>query len=489
MTQSLVTARKLVAGFLDNWERFAQYDRDSINRLCRLAAAADPEVSADAARALFSDLIEVLNDSFDPRLARAYELVMAQVIDFFRREAGGKEIDDALMSFGLESESSLLARRARLRSSEVRVDFDSIRKVIFLSRVTIGADVAVTSVLMSRFRALAQQSNHVLIGDSSKLSEVFGDASRLRVRDLRYQRGGSVITRLSSWPALLAAVKDELQGLSPAQYAIVDPDSRLTQLGLLPLTPGDAGYFHFDSRDFGPRTGANLATLASEWFSAVFAKADETASKLGPWIGLSDRFVKFGRAIVSRLKRDDSEKVSVVSFGVGGNEEKRISNGFEQRLLEFLAARSKLIIDEGAGDFEGATVRAHAEVLAHSGRIVRRLSESDTRIDAVDGNTDVLIWSGGIGSFSGLIGAGDIYVGYDSAGQHIAAAQGVPVLTLFVNNASPRFAQRWRPAGAGLIEVLLANGLERQSINENDLLEEARAVLKPLLSPQIPAIT
>src|SRR5678815_574746 len=67
MTQSVLTATKLVAGFLESWEQFAQLDRDAVNRLCRLAAATDPEINAAATRALFTNLIEALNDSFDPR--------------------------------------------------------------------------------------------------------------------------------------------------------------------------------------------------------------------------------------------------------------------------------------------------------------------------------------------------------------------------------------------------------------------------------------
>jgi ADP-heptose:LPS heptosyltransferase len=52
-----------------------------------------------------------------------------------------------------------------------------------------------------------------------------------------------------------------------------------------------------------------------------------------------------------------------------------------------------------------------------------------------------------------LIAASDRYIGYDSAGQHIAAAIRVPTLTIFVNSNSATFAERWRPYGPGIIEV------------------------------------
>jgi ADP-heptose:LPS heptosyltransferase len=66
----------------------------------------------------------------------------------------------------------------------------------------------------------------------------------------------------------------------------------------------------------------------------------------------------------------------------------------------------------------------------------------------------VFTWDGGIGAFAGLIAASDEYIGYDSAGQHIAAALGVPTLTVFVNANAPVFAERWRPSGSGIIEVV-----------------------------------
>ncbi|OFW41280.1 MAG: hypothetical protein A3J28_18090 [Acidobacteria bacterium RIFCSPLOWO2_12_FULL_60_22] len=66
----------------------------------------------------------------------------------------------------------------------------------------------------------------------------------------------------------------------------------------------------------------------------------------------------------------------------------------------------------------------------------------------------MLVWQGGIGAFSALVGESDEYVGYDSAGQHIAAALGVPTLDLFSRNASAVFQERWRPTGCGVVKTV-----------------------------------
>jgi len=40
-------------------------------------------------------------------------------------------------------------------------------------------------------------------------------------------------------------------------------------------------------------------------------------------------------------------------------------------------------------------------------------------------------------------------VGYDSAGQHVAAAAGVPLISVFAGFPAPRMFERWRPVGEG----------------------------------------
>ena len=38
-------------------------------------------------------------------------------------------------------------------------------------------------------------------------------------------------------------------------------------------------------------------------------------------------------------------------------------------------------------------------------------------------------------------------MGYDSAGQHVAAACGVPLISIFAGFPAPRMFHRWRPSG------------------------------------------
>jgi ADP-heptose:LPS heptosyltransferase len=53
-----------------------------------------------------------------------------------------------------------------------------------------------------------------------------------------------------------------------------------------------------------------------------------------------------------------------------------------------------------------------------------------------------------------------LYVGYDSAGGHAAAACGIPLISIFAGAVSERMFQRWRPTGAGRIEIIRAESPE-----------------------------
>ena len=56
-------------------------------------------------------------------------------------------------------------------------------------------------------------------------------------------------------------------------------------------------------------------------------------------------------------------------------------------------------------------------------------------------------WEGSFAGFAQVIAGSSLYVGYDSAGQHVAAACGVPLISIFAGFPAPRMFHRWRPSG------------------------------------------
>ncbi|MBX3276937.1 MAG: hypothetical protein KF868_02930 [Acidobacteria bacterium] len=469
-----IIAARAVKEFFRNLSE-GRFARNQAAELLELTA--DPESAQIGLRALFADLIERLNDSFDPGLCAVHDKLLAQMIEFYRRRPECALLDATLDSFGLRDEHDLLARRNSLGSKCNPLEFERIQRVLALSRVTIGADVAVTSVIINQLNRAVPGAEIVWIGPH-KLAELYGGDPGIRLRPLDYARTGRVVDRLNAWLGLLDAIRDEMRGFDPAQVLIVDPDSRLTQLGMLPVTSEDRNYHFFESRSYRAQGSDALGELAAQWSEERFpATGREHAPSPSPFLCLPDHMAQSGAENLRRFRSGRSHPVTCVSFGVGGNDLKRVSEEFELELLARLAMNSLLILDSGASPQEIASTDRIVGRLRETGRIVAVGTEHAQMPLDID-LAEVLVWRGGIGSLAAIVRASDIYVGYDSAGQHIAAAFGVASLTVFVNNATPKFAARWRPTGHGAIEVLELSRRDADSVRASDLADEVLRIRK-----------
>ncbi len=214
--------------------------------------------------------------------------------------------------------------------------------------------------------------------------------------------------------------------LNTEHCIVVDPDSRMTQLGLIPVCEPER-YFHFPSRTIGGTGGGNLSDLVRQWLRTTFG-SDAAAFIAPPSQPLSNIGAK-----------------AAVSLGVGENESKRIDGDFETRLIEVLGTCYETIwVDRGVGGEEARRVTAAVEASAAAGR--------------------VRYWEGGFAEFASIISQCDMYVGYDSAGQHAAAAAGVPLVSIFAGAPSERFRQRWSAAGHRQINRIVADGMTAEEV-------------------------
>jgi ADP-heptose:LPS heptosyltransferase len=332
------------------------------------------------APALFGVLVEGLADRFEPALCDAYARLFTQAI---ARVTGAEP-------------SALVSRYEWVR--RVRRVTTHPKRVFVLSRVTLGADVAVTSVLLSAAKQRFRRARITLAGPR-KNYELFANDSRIHHAPIEYRRGG-LHERL--------AALEELKALFGAdrECVVIDPDSRLTQLGLLPVCPEERHHL-FESRAYGAETDKPLPQLTAEWAAETLGIAGaapyvsvNAAPKQAPYI--------------------------TVSLGVGENPAKRISDPFEEQLLALLAKTGLgICIDKGAG---GAEAERVARAVARSQAVVS-------------------YWEGSFAGFASLIAGSKLYVGYDSAGQHVAAACGVPLISVFAGFPVPRMFDRWKPVG------------------------------------------
>jgi hypothetical protein len=459
-----------VRELLDAWWQKTELPRDAVTLLCELATARDEAVQAIGVKALFPQVIERFNDSFTHTGCALYDQLFAQVISHCRALPEGAALDEMLNRFGLHREEDLLARKARLLGKAQARPAGRVCKIILLSRVTIGADVAINGTLFAALRERFPQAEFVWLG-SAKLRELYGGTARVRVRELRYERGGGLLARLLAWLAVVEAVTEEgrwcWQDDRTNEMLVIDADSRLTQLGLLPVIADDRHYYYFESRSYNSMSPASLAWLTAQWAHEVFG----TRADAAPQVVLPTPHVALGKALRTRWCRSLDQLVTI-SWGVGGNARKRLNAEFETRLLTALLngvhhpnAKSeeqksslppcKVLLDKGGDAAERQQINELLEQFRAQGKTVLELNEGNANelLNRVKFAADIITWDGGIGALAGLMAASDFYVGYDSAGQHLAAALGVSRLTLFVNDNAPLFAARWSPSGLGISHV------------------------------------
>jgi ADP-heptose:LPS heptosyltransferase len=292
-----------------------------------------------------------------------------------------------------------------------------------------------------------------------KTQQLFAGDRHVQLCAIEYPRGGGLIERLASWQHTLEALKQETLGLDPTEYLIVDPDSRLTQLGLLPLVADERPYLFFESRSYRAAGLQKLSALTAHWLQQVFGMAEPVY----PYCRPSASDVAAAQHLAETLKTHGAGPIISINLGVGANSAKRLPDPFEMRLLErLLAAGATIILDKGGDPEEVARIETLVATLGGEG--FRALALDERRdpmpLPAAVSGIRLLTWQGGIGRFAALIAESTAYIGYDSAGQHIAAALGIPTIDIFTGFSSPRMPARWSPHGQGPVHVLVLDAAE-----------------------------
>ena len=429
-----------------------EHHADLVRSVCELATDSDPLVSRRGQELLFSSIAEALGDSFAPSSVNVHDSVFSYVVEFCRRLPGGSHLDARLNRFGIRNRADLLDRRSTLTptlpiSKEAR---GRVRKVFVLSRITLGADVAITSAVLQVIQRVFPNADRYLLGPPG-IGQLLAGLSGARIIEQSYDTSG-LLERLDSWHRVTQMLDRETTGLADFEWLVIDPDSRVTQLGMLPVARPTVPYLFFESRSYCVAGLETLGELATHWSRRALGWVDDEAVR--PRVALSPIDVGHAKSIVHALKRGKAPFVVAANLGVGGNPRKRVPGEFELNLIrELLREGSGVILDHGAGEDE-ARVRAIVEALQSEGRRVGEVAGSDFGATRLPTGCDVLAYRGHAGPFAALTGASDMYVGYDSAFQHIAAAQGIPVVDIFVNPPNVVFPRRWRPHSSAAVTVI-----------------------------------
>jgi hypothetical protein len=328
-------------------------------------------LAVDEGRAFLSIVVERLGDLFEPRLCDVYAELFTETIGIVAPK---------------------LMPRVRRAKAPGRAP-DSAERVYVLSRVTLGADIAVTSVMLDAAKKRYPDAEIFFVGPRKNF-ELFEGDPRIRHFAAPYPRSSSLGDRLAASAALWIP-----------EGVVIDPDSRLSQLGLIKVCDDD-DYFFFESRSYGEEAG-RLPNLAGHWAQEVFG-----VEEAGPYI--------------APLPASGPPADITVSLGVGENPAKRVEGDFERQLLQVLAETgAAILVDKGASVEE----RARVESALPPG---------------------VRTHDGAFAPFAAEIARSKLYVGYDSAGGHAASACGVSVICIGKGFVNERMKNRWAPYGLTL---------------------------------------
>lgn len=453
---------------MDAYLKDCHYEEDYIDLLCEMTTfSQDTDLDGIAARALFSIIIESLCDDFEDLQTETYNRVMAQIISYCRRLRGANELDRYLQEFQIYTRDDLLTRINQIRKDRKKLPRKrNVEKILLLSRVTIGADVAITSIIIQRLAKLYPAAELVLIG-GSKLDQIYGGNSNIRLSHVAYNRNGGLLGRLASWQTVLNIIDRELADCPLENTILIDPDSRLSQLGVLPLIDLDR-YFFFDSRSAVSFAGnLSMAQLTNAWLNEITDAEDFCHSMV--WLLPSN--LQKAAQLYAELKSNGARQVIVLNFGVGGNPRKTVGQGLEQALLLNLLQEpgTVILLDKGFGDEELQSSDSLLAGIEAGGYAVLHAVFGEGLGSKL--NRGVIGLRTRIGEIAAIIANSDEYIGYDSACQHIAAALNTPCLTIFAGSNNMRFIRRWSAFGPNTSKIVHVDTLsDPSSINVEDII-------------------
>ena len=465
-------SRQIAHSFLDTYLKDCRYQKEYITLLCEMTTCfQDQRLNIPGSQALFGIIIESLCDDFEELQTITYNQVMSQVISFCRKLPAGKRLDQQLDEFGIKTYEDLLQRIQKIRGTGGQWPLDrEIQKVLILSRVTIGADVAVTSIILQHVQTAFPKAEIVLIG-RDKLRETFGAHESITLREVPYSRNGGLLERLSSWHEVLDVIRDETRDIPKGKALLVDPDSRLSQLGVLPLFPEEK-YFFFDSRsDKAFASQLSMPELANAWLAQCLGQD----LFCYPRVWLAEKPRDTASKIIQALRCEGAQRIVVVNFGYGGNPRKRVGPSFEVHMLLALLQEPStvVILDQGFGPEEAANTDALLQRIKKSGYVVQQ-NRFDQAAQGSPLSWGVLALETRIEEISSLISYSDEFIGYDSACQHIAAALEIPCITIFAGSNNMRFIRRWSAYGKSSSSIVHADTLNHPlGVDEQDIVTRA----------------
>ncbi|MBU0485970.1 MAG: hypothetical protein KKB30_15815 [Proteobacteria bacterium] len=461
-------ALDLASSFMAQFFADSEPELEYINILCRMAGSDNPRISTAAVSTIYKKVIEVLCDDFTPSGAELCATILIKLICFVRKNKSGKPIATLLARLGYHDQEDLLKRYLQLCDKPPLDPAGprKVKKIFILSRVTVGADVAITGIILQRLAACFPKALFVMIGPHH-LPEIFSGMAEIKFINLECLRQGHLVDRLQYWPHLYDLIAEESKELAADEVLLFDPDSRLSQLGLLPLLRVDQTFL-FNSRSMRPENNrSSLTALTNIWLNRILAENKFVLPK----VSYAKHHREMAWTFCQKLRQNGCNRLITINLGVGDNLHKRIPDPFEQKILTALLAEKNTIIllDMGVSSEEKTRVENLINLLKNLSIDTDFVNEKNFASQNIDFAHGIIALQDSIGGFGAMINSSDCFFGYDSCCQHLANANQIPSVIMFTGHPNLRFIERWSPeniSGSTRIIPIEKDGFKPEMIDQ-----------------------
>ena len=202
-----------------------------------------------------------------------------------------------------------------------------------------------------------------------------------------------------------------------------------------------------------------MARLTNQWMDNILGNEVFCYPKV--WTSSSHQ--QIAASYRAAIDPDGTATLITINLGVGGNKRKRVPGDFEKNLILTLLKGDniRLILDLGFGEEERAQSTALLQAAKEAG--IETAETTFSQLQKVNVASRVVGVECNIGEITSLIGKSDEFIGYDSACQHIAAAESVKTFTIFAGTNNVRFIRRWQACGENTSEIIYVDTLTKDS--------------------------
>ncbi|MFH1776132.1 MAG: hypothetical protein ABH952_01005 [Candidatus Omnitrophota bacterium] len=467
------------------------YPREKLQWLIERSFSSDPVTAKIITRILMQDVVGRLYDTHLPQEKQIVTRIIAQIFEYRRRMEEGKDLNQHLNRFGLDTEEKLNARAERLAQAEVinrPISLDA-EKVFVFSRGTIGGDVNLTSIVLQKITETMPQAKIVFLGDLHRLGSLFAGIKNISFVDFPYRRTETLANQIAD--SLKAVNILETNGYEPGM-PVIDLSGHGLIHGMMPVC-NEEDHYYFPM--VAPK-GKSLGEEINEQSNRVFDALGATYSKLH----IADEELSAVAGFYDKLPR--GKKVITMAFGVGGDYTKAVSEEFEQEVVSGVIDRGSLaILNGGFGEVEEARTVQLIEAIREKGHkiyiVIDELRTETKKILQENGlnfyvvkdtiaeveipdDVELIVHFGKISTCTVLIANSACFIGYDSMTQHLAAASRVPEVIVYAGCETERFPELWRPYTDSEVEQVFYSVKDHKPFMGED--EAAHRVLEHSLS-------